>query len=1009
MTNNVDPAILTPVQRLSKDLASAATTISDAEARFLVDAYYSMQDARIRADGQIRSIVKNPVDTGDIDPTTGAAVRAVEPHDVLKWLSDQNSTLEQQTKRALERYVGGHRVGEWLTCAPPDAEVLVESRRARPIGDLVTGDAVLSYNRKKASLTRPRPVTVGVNIHDGILARLTTSDHTTRTTLRHKWLIQWQRAKSDANHCVYLMRQGDRFRIGRSTIFTSRPNDTKDYLRLGLSHRSTQENADTWILARFSSDYEASIYEEFALTEYGISGCPFRPARSSSSPLGPKHRDANALERIYSMLSIDLQMERVLRCLTEHDLSIDEPLIKYIGENISRGPTNGIILTTRNLLKVNDIVLMPTPSNTYGRTHWVPLREMRTESYSGPVYSLDVEEHHKYVQDGLITCNSIHGIGPVISAGLLAHIDIHRAVTVGHIWRFAGLDPSVKWLKKTKRPWNAGLKVLCCHPQTMVMTDKGAVRIDQIKIGDQVLTHKGRFRPVLAVHQSEYTGALVGLHSHGNSASPLYVTDNHPIWTETRLQWVDKKGDNRPPSFGAKDRTLRKGSLPDEQVRVMREQRASGAKLEELSDLYGCSTAAVSLICNGKNRTKPMENERMWVRADGVLPGWLLSAPRLPHGPMQTWSISRASSCKKPLPEQIEIDAEIARLLGLFLAEGHVTRYQVGFSFHCAEVGYQAFVADVLQRRFGLAISAYSKSSVSLGWQGIASSKLLANLLAGKMGTNSFDMQVPGAILQGPPEVKAAFLRGWFEGDGDLTTMQLTTSSAAHDAHALLNSLGITASITPYQRSFKISITSQQEFNEIVFNGDLSVANKTNKLFGRIEADAVWTQARENTLMPYVGPVFNLEVEEDESYSANSIAAHNCWKAGESFVKFHNADECFYGKLWKQQKEIYIARNEAGNYAERSAQVLATRNISKDTDAYAAYSVGRFPPAHIHAMARRYAVKNFLVDLHAVWHFIVFGKIAPKPWVITHGGHVHFREPQNADIVPGLLEAYRKA
>jgi Transposase IS116/IS110/IS902 family len=56
---------------------------------------------------------------------------------------------------------------------------------------------------------------------------------------------------------------------------------------------------------------------------------------------------------------------------------------------------------------------------------------------------------------------SIVGIGPVISAGLLAHIDITKAPSVGHIWRFAGLDPTVKWEKKTKRPWNAALKRLC--------------------------------------------------------------------------------------------------------------------------------------------------------------------------------------------------------------------------------------------------------------------------------------------------------------------------------------------------------------------------------------------------------------------------------------------------------------------------------------------------------------------------------------------------------------------
>lgn len=40
---------------------------------------------------------------------------------------------------------------------------------------------------------------------------------------------------------------------------------------------------------------------------------------------------------------------------------------------------------------------------------------------------------------------SIVGIGPVIAAGLMAHIDIKRVTTASHIWRFAGLDPSMKW------------------------------------------------------------------------------------------------------------------------------------------------------------------------------------------------------------------------------------------------------------------------------------------------------------------------------------------------------------------------------------------------------------------------------------------------------------------------------------------------------------------------------------------------------------------------------------
>ena len=53
------------------------------------------------------------------------------------------------------------------------------------------------------------------------------------------------------------------------------------------------------------------------------------------------------------------------------------------------------------------------------------------------------------------------GIGPVLAAGLMAHIDIEKAPTYGNIWSFAGLNPTVTWGKGEKRPYNMRLKVLC--------------------------------------------------------------------------------------------------------------------------------------------------------------------------------------------------------------------------------------------------------------------------------------------------------------------------------------------------------------------------------------------------------------------------------------------------------------------------------------------------------------------------------------------------------------------
>jgi hypothetical protein len=60
-------------------------------------------------------------------------------------------------------------------------------------------------------------------------------------------------------------------------------------------------------------------------------------------------------------------------------------------------------------------------------------------------------------------CLSHHGVGPVISAGLLAHLDITKAPSASHFWSFAGLNPQMKWERSEKRPYNAELKQLCYH------------------------------------------------------------------------------------------------------------------------------------------------------------------------------------------------------------------------------------------------------------------------------------------------------------------------------------------------------------------------------------------------------------------------------------------------------------------------------------------------------------------------------------------------------------------
>jgi hypothetical protein len=117
-----------------------------------------------------------------------------------------------------------------------------------------------------------------------------------------------------------------------------------------------------------------------------------------------------------------------------------------------------------------------------------------------------------------------------------------------------------------------------------------------------------------------------------------------------------------------------------------------------------------------------------------------------------------------------------------------------------------------------------------------------------------------------------------------------------------------------------------------------------------------------------------------------------CWKLGESFVKVSANPNDFYGQIYLQRKDLETERNEAGSYADSCAEILKKKNFSKSTDAYKAYITGKLPKGHIHARAKRYAVKLFLSHLHEVWRKHE-GLPVPDTYPIAHLGHVHKIDP----------------
>ena len=126
-------------------------------------------------------------------------------------------------------------------------------------------------------------------------------------------------------------------------------------------------------------------------------------------------------------------------------------------------------------------------------------------------------------------------------------------------------------------------------------------------------------------------------------------------------------------------------------------------------------------------------------------------------------------------------------------------------------------------------------------------------------------------------------------------------------------------------------------------------------------------------------------------------AKNLCFLIGESFVKTSNRDDDIYGHIYKKRKELEIERNNAMLFADQARDYLQRFNIRKDTDAYKYYSAGKLPPAHIHARAKRVAVKLFIAHFHHVAYFNHFKQEPPMPFANAHLEHEDYIPPPNFD------------
>jgi hypothetical protein len=130
-------------------------------------------------------------------------------------------------------------------------------------------------------------------------------------------------------------------------------------------------------------------------------------------------------------------------------------------------------------------------------------------------------------------------------------------------------------------------------------------------------------------------------------------------------------------------------------------------------------------------------------------------------------------------------------------------------------------------------------------------------------------------------------LRGWSDGDGSIDKnkdlLRVVTSSdvLAHQMQLLAAGVGVLGALILYERDTNYC---HQSIWYLSFSGDAACAileERAQTVFAQQSKLFMWknylcSTVRSVDRVPYAGPVFNLEVEEDNSYVAGSLAVHNC-------------------------------------------------------------------------------------------------------------------------------------
>lgn len=361
----------------------------------------------------------------------------------------------------------------------------------------------------------------------------------------------------------------------------------------------------------------------------------------------------------------------------------------------------------------------------------------------------------------------------------------------------------------------------CQLAGTLISTSDGMKPIEDVKVGDMVLTHKGRFRRVIELIKKRYKGPLYSV-KRRKDFRPVRLTAEHPLWVHR----------------GGEFHWLTPGEICPKTDSLFTPRMEFGTRKSILLSDYVDMPVVDGMICRKHDH-----------------------------------------SIYKPAVNEVELTEDVMFILGLFAADGHAgwnarrnAPGAITFALHRSE---KAYLIERVRHFFGGKVRQTSDNGVVV----IAYCAPWTSFLRKAVGVGR-SKRIPSFVWECSMELQRAFHDGMFAGDGSTSTTPRgngrvtepfrsytsVSPSLAYGIAQLLSNLGFHPGIS-YSED-RDAYTLNWSERRVGWHEDVGSGFTT-------EVESVQCEH-------YNGLVYNFEVEEDRSYVTDRTAVHNCITAMEA-------------------------------------------------------------------------------------------------------------------------------